>query len=109
MQIDLEAITKAVTIFSSSSNSYAHNDFGITDARAKWLMESGDNLVTDFLEIEEDDENYDWTVSDVVCSMIEFIRLNKMSQSEALFFLMHSYWLLMEGVDHTPLVEFYSN
>jgi len=109
MQIDLDAITQAISIFSSSANNYAHNDMGISDNRAKWLMEAGEDIVGSFLEIEEDDEDSDWTISDVVSTMIEFINQNKVSQSEALFFLMHSYWLLMEGVDHTPLVEFYTN
>jgi hypothetical protein len=72
-------------------------------------MEQSEDMVTEYLSISDEDGEGDWRIADVVESMIGFVSHNKVSQAEALFFMMHSYWILMEGVEHAPLIEFYTN
>jgi hypothetical protein len=110
MHIDLDAVQQAITLFQADRNTYVHNDMGITNTKAKSLMERSEAIVFGFLEIEDKDEdgNETWEVVDCVNALIQDVRNQEgyLSEAEKLFFIMHGYSILMDSLDHIPVIDF---
>jgi hypothetical protein len=112
MHIDLDAVQQAITLFQTDGNTYVHNDMGITNAKAKSLMERSEVIVFGFLETEDKDEDGEpepqWEVIDCVNALIQEVRLREgyLTEAEKLFFLMHGYSVLMDNLDHIPVIDF---
>ena len=113
MHIDLDAVQQAITLFQTDGNTYVHNDMGITNPKAKSLMERSEVIVFGFLETEDKDEdgNEIWEVVDCINALIQDIRTQEgyLSEAEKLFFLMHGYSVLMDNLDHIPVIDFDMN
>ena len=111
MHIDLDAVQQSITLFQSDSSNYVHEDLGITTPRASFLMERSEVIVFGFLEIEDDEEGPQWEVVDCVNALIQDVRNQEgyLSEAEKLFFLMHGYSILMDNLDHIPVVGFHAN
>lgn len=116
MTIDLNAVQQAIYLFQADSNNYVHNDMGIKDDKASELMNCSEAIVFGFLEmpdvIDEDDEDGEpqpqWEVIDCVNALIQEVRNREgyLSEAEKLFFLMHGYSILMDGLEHVPVIKF---
>ena len=113
MHIDLDAVQQSIALFQADGNNYVHEDMGITTPRAQFLMERSEIIVFGFLETEDKDEdgNEIWEVVDCVNALIQDARNQEgyISEAEKLFFIMHGYSILMENLDHIPVVDFHSN
>lgn len=116
MHIDLDAVQQAINLFQADGNSYVHNDMGIKDSKASELMQCSEAIVYGFLEmpdvIDDEDEEGEplprWEVVDCVNALIQEVKNRGvyLSEAEKLFFLMHGYSILMDNLDHVPVVDF---
>ena len=119
MHIDLDAVQQAINLFQEDGNNYVHNDMGIKDDKAIELMQRAEVIVYGFLEmpdvVDEDDEDEEpqpqWEVVDCINALIQEVRTRQgyLTEAEKLFFLMHGYSVLMDQLDHVPLVKFDMN
>ena len=112
MVIDLDAVQQAIRLFQDDSNNYVHNDMGIKDDKATELMQSSEALVFGFLEIADDEDGVpEWEVVDCVNALIQEVknREGHLSEAEKLFFLMHGYSILMDNLEHIPVIRFDMN
>jgi len=109
MVIDLNAVQQAINLFQADSNNYVHNDMGIKDSKAAELMSASETIVFGFLEIEDDEEGYPgWEVVDCINALIQEAKNREgfLSEAEKLFLIMHGYSILMDNLDHVPVVNF---
>jgi hypothetical protein len=112
MVIDLDAVQQAINLFQADANNYVHNDMGIKDDKATELMNCSEALVFGFLEIEDDEEGVPgWEVVDCVNALIQEVKNREgyLTEAEKLFFLMHGYSILMDNLDHVPVIGFNLN
>ena len=119
MHIDLDAVQQAINLFQEDGNNYVHNDMGIKDDKATELMQCAEAIVFGFLEMPDviDEEDGDgepepqWEVVDCVNALIEAVKVRQgyLTEAEKLFFIMHGYSILMDNLDHIPVVKFDMN
>jgi len=96
MKIDIDTIIDSFSVFSDNGDMF-HNSMGISDNKALFIMEKAEDIVYNYIEVEDDS----WEVGDVAKDLLYGCKFHQLNSPEAFFFLIHGMHFLLDHLEPT--------
>ena len=94
MNIDIDNIITALSIFSKTDAKFFHSTLGIDDATAEKILVWAEDIVNEYIKLEEG-----WDVPDVISDLLIATKFHRLNSPQALYLLLHGYYCLASALE----------
>ena len=89
MDINLDTVLTALSIFSKTDAKYFHSCLGIDDKKAEMLLTWAEDVVNGYLDLDAE-----WDVPDVIRDLLVSAKFHSLNSPQALYMILHGYFCL---------------